>query len=311
MSNMAVTGIKRRVNIKIASCSKDLMCGWLYPSGNSTPSNPGPAIVLAHGLGRTKELKLDVYADSFNRLRYTCVVFDYRCSGGSEGLPRGLIDWTRQQEDWKSAIRYTRQLEIVDPNQFGLFGTSFSGGHVIQLAATDKNIRAVISQCPFTSGLRSSLCTKIMAGTRLAWLGLQDVLFGLDKTPITVSLTGRSGESKQRPPSPVQDKILWKLTTLDSRADERSRRRQYLCTAYSRRSSLLTKGPCSVDFEIPFPQTWLLCVRYWMPDSFYYPRQRFSCTRRSKVGICQVRPERSDQVLFRDGPFRDLLWSSV
>ena len=193
---MAVAGIERRVNIKIASSSEDFMCGWLYPSQTFTPSKPGPAIVLAHGLGGTKELKLDVYADHFNQIGYTCIVFDYRCSGGSEGLPRGLIDWHKQQDDWKSVIKYTRQLEIVDPNQVGLFGTSFSGGHVIQLAATDRNIKAAISQCPFTSGWRSSLCTGIAAGIRLAGFGLLDTLFGSDKKPITVSLTGKPGEGK-------------------------------------------------------------------------------------------------------------------
>lgn len=193
---MAVAGIERRVNVRIASCSEDFMCGWLYSSQKFTASSPGPAIVLAHGLGGTKELKLDVYSDVFNRMGYTCVVFDYRCNGGSDGLPRGLIDWDQQQEDWKSAIKYTRQLESVDPNQVGLFGTSFSGGHVIQLAATDRNVKAAISQCPFTSGWQSTLCAGISAGLRLAALGLLDTLFGSDKRPITVSLTGKPGDSK-------------------------------------------------------------------------------------------------------------------
>lgn len=52
------------------------------------------------------------------------VVFDYRCNGGSERLPRGLIDWYQQQEDWKSAIRYTRLLENVDANLVGLLKTA-------------------------------------------------------------------------------------------------------------------------------------------------------------------------------------------
>ncbi|KAJ5371482.1 Alpha/Beta hydrolase protein [Penicillium cataractarum] len=192
---MAVAGIERRVDVKIASSSKEIICGWLYSSQKFTSSSRGPAIVLAHGLGGTKELKLDVYADCFNQMGYTCVVFDYRCSGGSEGLPRGLIDWHMQQEDWKAVIEYTRQLENVDPDQVGLFGTSFSGGHVIQLAALDKKLKAAISQCPFTSGWRSSLCTGVTVAPRLAALGLLDVLFGSDKKPITVSLTGKPGET--------------------------------------------------------------------------------------------------------------------
>lgn len=195
---MATAGIERRVDIRLASSSKDFMCGWLYSSQRFTASNPGPAIVLAHGLGGTKELKLDVYADKFNQMGYTCVVFDYRCTGGSEGLPRGLIDWNMQQEDWKSAIKYTRLLENVDADQVGVFGTSFSGGHVIQLAATDKKLKAAISQCPFTSGLQSTFCTGITVALRLAGLGLLDILFGSDEKPITVSLTGKPGESKSR-----------------------------------------------------------------------------------------------------------------
>lgn len=193
---MAVAGIERRVDIKLASSSKDFMCGWLYSSRQFTASNPGPAIVLAHGLGGTKEFKLDVYADIFNLMGYTCVVFDYRCNGGSEGLPRGLIDWHQQQEDWKSAIKYTRLLENVDANQVGLFGTSFSGGHVIQLAATDKKLKAVISQCPFTSGWQSTLCTGIAVAPKLGGLGLLDILFGSDEKPITVLLAGKPGEGK-------------------------------------------------------------------------------------------------------------------
>ena len=72
---MAVAGIERRVDIRISSSSRDFMCGWLYSSHKFTVSNPGSAIVLAHGLGGTKakELKLDVYADNFNQMGYTCV----------------------------------------------------------------------------------------------------------------------------------------------------------------------------------------------------------------------------------------------
>lgn len=195
---MAGGGIERRVDVEIASSSKDLICGWCFPSQRFTSSNPGPAIVLAHGLGGTKELRLDAYADKFNQFGYTCVVFDYRCSGGSEGLPRGLVDWKQQQEDWKSVIKYTRQLENVDPDQVGLFGTSFSGGHVIKLAADDKNIKAVVSQCPFTSGWQSSLCAGTVPALKLAALGLLDTFFGSDTRPITVQLTGKPGESKSR-----------------------------------------------------------------------------------------------------------------
>lgn len=192
---MANAGLDRRADIEIPS-AKDRMVGWLYSSEKYTASNPGPAIVLAHGLGGTKELQLDVYADKFNKLGYTCVVFDYRCSGASTGLPRGLVDFAKQQEDWHAALEYTRQLDNVDPERVGIFGTSFGGGHVIQVAAADKRIKAVISQCPFTDGIESSLTCGLTTIPKLMSLGIRDTLFGTDDKPITVPLVGHPGEGK-------------------------------------------------------------------------------------------------------------------
>lgn len=192
---MANAGIENRRDIEIPS-GNDRMVGWLYSSKKYTSSNRGPAIVLGHGLGATKELKLDVYADKFNQMGYTAVVFDYRCNGGSTGLPRGLIDWNMQQADWHAALDYVRHLENVDPERVGIFGTSFGGGHVIQVGATDKRIKAVISQCPFTDGIRSALCCGFMALPRLLLLGIRDTLFGTDKDPVTVDLVGSPGQGE-------------------------------------------------------------------------------------------------------------------
>ncbi|CAI7644622.1 unnamed protein product [Penicillium bialowiezense] len=174
-----------RINIQIPT-SQAPLSSWLYPSASKSRS----AVILAHGLGGTKELKLSNYATSFQKAGYTCVVFDYRCNGETAGQPRGLVDWSMQQEDWKSAIAYTRQLEDVDSDCVALFGTSFSGGHVIQLAAEDHRIRAVISQCPFTDGVRSSMCVGPRALPGLAWAGVKDTLFG----GTTVKLVGAPGD---------------------------------------------------------------------------------------------------------------------
>ena len=193
---MANAGAERRINVEIPS-SNERMAGWLYASSKYNASKPGPALVLAHGLGATKEFRLDVYADEFNRMGYTVLVFDYRCNGGSTGKPRGLIDWNYQQADWHAAIDYIRHHEAVDPERVGLFGTSFSGGHVMQVGASDHKLKAVISQCPFTDGLRSALCCGIPPLPKLLSLGIRDFLFGTDDEPVRVPLCGRPGEGKQ------------------------------------------------------------------------------------------------------------------
>lgn len=134
--------------------------GWLYEpktTAQSAIQTPGPIIVLAHGLAGVKEMRLDAFAERFVAAGYRCLVFDYRHFGASSGEPRQLLDIARQQEDWRSALTYARAVEGVDPERVVIWGTSFGGGHVIHTAARDPRVAAVISQCPFTDGLASSL----------------------------------------------------------------------------------------------------------------------------------------------------------
>ena len=68
------------------------------------------------------------------------------------GEPRQLLDIPSQLADWAAAIAYVRTLEEIDTTRIALWGTSFSGGHVIVTAAQDPAIAAVIAQNPFTDG---------------------------------------------------------------------------------------------------------------------------------------------------------------
>ena len=54
---------------------------WLYlPQGG----RPAPIIVMAHGLGGVRQMRLDSYAERFQAAGYACLVFDYRHFGGSQ-----------------------------------------------------------------------------------------------------------------------------------------------------------------------------------------------------------------------------------
>lgn len=185
-----------REDISIPSQGEKL-AAWLYPAARSkslSPSQRGPAIVLAHGLGAVKEMRLDAYSERFSAEGYTCVAFDYRCSGESTGKPRGLVDVEKQLEDWKVVIDYVRKIPYVDPTQIGIFGSSFGGGNVIRVAARDPTIKAAISQCPFTSGFHSSLTVGLTVLPKLAFMGMRDILFGTDEEPYNVPLVGHPGE---------------------------------------------------------------------------------------------------------------------
>lgn len=119
---------------------------WLYlPFGNKSY----PVIVMAHGLGGVKEMWLDRYAERFVAAGYACFLFDYRNYGASDGDKRQLINVKAQLNDWNSAIDFIKKDKRINQNKVLLFGSSFSGGHVITLSAFRKDITAAISQCPY------------------------------------------------------------------------------------------------------------------------------------------------------------------
>ncbi|MBF7729521.1 alpha/beta hydrolase [Pseudomonas sp. N040] len=160
------------------------------------PLGPGPfpVVVMAHGLGGTRKMRLPAFAERFVAAGYACLVFDYRHFGDSEGEPRQLLDIKRQLEDWKAAIAHVRRMDDVDPDRLALWGTSFGGGHVLTIAAEDAKVAAVISQCPFTDGLASILATEPLVSLRVSLLGLVDRIgswFGA--RPILIPLAGRPG----------------------------------------------------------------------------------------------------------------------
>ena len=112
-----------------------------------------PCVVMAHGFTGTRDERLPAYAERFVAAGLAVLVFDYRHFGESGGEPRQLVDIRRQLEDWKAAIGYARGLEGIDADRIALWGTSFSGGHVVRVASEDSRIAAVVSQVPFSTGL--------------------------------------------------------------------------------------------------------------------------------------------------------------
>jgi hypothetical protein len=124
--------------------------GWFYTADNS--SGPAPTIVMAHGFSAVKEMYLDKYAETFAAAGFNALVFDNRNFGASDGEPRQEIDPWQQIRDYRHAITYASELAETDINRIGIWGTSYSGGHVLVVAAIDRRVKAVVSQVPMVSG---------------------------------------------------------------------------------------------------------------------------------------------------------------
>src|ERR1700738_5067190 len=124
--------------------------GWLYTpeSGNG----PFPTIVMAHGFSAVKEMYLDKFAEAFAQAGLAALVFDNRNFGASDGEPRQEIDPWLQTRDYRDAITWASSLPEVDPDRIGIWGSSYSGAHVLVVGAIDRRVKAVVSQVPLISG---------------------------------------------------------------------------------------------------------------------------------------------------------------
>lgn len=155
---------------------------WL-PAGTAKP----PVIVMAHGFGALRDWGLKPYAERFVQAGFAVLRFDYRGFGKSGGQPRRVVNGKEHVKDWSSAIDAVRQRKDVDGARVGLWGTSYSGGHVLQVAADrPEAVKAVSSQVPFVSGWQSSLTFPLKYQPVAAWYALRDLMRSDSETPLYV-----------------------------------------------------------------------------------------------------------------------------
>lgn len=128
--------------------------GWFYTSTKSTA--PLPCLILSHGFSALKEMELSTFASYFTtHLSLTCLVYDNRNFGSSDNhpsSPRQEIIPAQQCSDISDAITYAQSRDDVDENKIGIWGSSYSGGHVLWVGAVDRRVKAVLSQVPCVRG---------------------------------------------------------------------------------------------------------------------------------------------------------------
>ena len=140
-----------------------LTAQWFYAVQNE--GKKLPTVIIAHGWGGTAaNFRQD--AVDLARAGYLVMLFDYRGWGDSDGRVmlagqrpaaggtftaqvrelRGYVDPWEQTEDWFNAISYATAHPMVDAERIGIRGSSYSGGHVIYVAAHEPRVKALVSQ---------------------------------------------------------------------------------------------------------------------------------------------------------------------
>jgi len=184
--------------------SEGVMCeAWLYLP-TSSPKGKPPVVVMAHGLAAQKEFGLDKYAERFARAGAGVFVFDYRGFGGSDGEPRNLVHPGNHLADWRAAIQHiyssSELAPLLDVENIALWGTSFSGGHVVVTAADDRvnktRIKAVISQVPYLDPFSTLTGMDHWNSLKQVGLSIWDMLASfIGLPPVYMQLVGHPNET--------------------------------------------------------------------------------------------------------------------
>jgi len=135
-------------------------------SPKNPPSDKLPTIIMSHGWGGTAAL-LRPDGVAFARAGYLVVTIDYRGWGKSDSRliladkklekrdgkliaeveeVREVVDPIDQTTDITNAIHWVVGEKQCDRDRIGLWGSSYSGGHAVYVAARDARVKAFVSQ---------------------------------------------------------------------------------------------------------------------------------------------------------------------
>lgn len=170
---------------------RGVRCGaWMYrPLDIECP----PVVVMAHGFGAHRTYGLPPVAERFAHDGMAVLLFDHRYHGASGGEPRGLVDPFRQLDDWRAAIEFARGDSRLDGERLALWGTSFSGGHVISLAAENPSIAAIVAQVPYVDPVSTAGRMGPLAIGRLLFAGALDLVRSVFGGAHRIPVAGRPG----------------------------------------------------------------------------------------------------------------------
>ncbi|MGQ9844276.1 MAG: alpha/beta hydrolase [Spirochaetota bacterium] len=148
-----------------------------------------PVVVMAHGFGARMAWGLHPFADAFAQMGFAILMFDYRGFGKSQGSIPRLVYHKNHIQDYLAAISFVKTLPNIEPSKIILWGTSYSGGHVLSVASNDTTIAGVIAQVPFIDGLATAFNLPVKNIVQGMYFGLRDMIhILLHKKPYSIPI---------------------------------------------------------------------------------------------------------------------------
>lgn len=144
-------------NVTVTNPEGMKLVGWFIPSKN------GAVIIMQHGYKDNRAEMLNeagmMYWHGYGVLLTSVRAHDY---SEGEKITFGMYE----VQDMDAWYQYLLTRSDIDPNKIGMLGNSYGGMLVIQYAAQNKNIKAVVANSAFSS-LKDTVTTSVKYFTGL------------------------------------------------------------------------------------------------------------------------------------------------
>jgi pimeloyl-ACP methyl ester carboxylesterase len=175
--------------VQIATADGHKLSAWYVPSRNRT------AVLLSHGSGGSRE-RLVAHIRMLARHGYGVLALDNPGNGESEGHANGLGD--NAQPGIDAALGWLSRRPDVDPSRIAAYGTSLGGEVVLERAARDPRISAVVADGAARPSDSTDAADVGATEQAITWLTMQ-VVRGVSGTHSAPSLFGLMPRISPRP----------------------------------------------------------------------------------------------------------------
>jgi fermentation-respiration switch protein FrsA (DUF1100 family) len=141
------------------------LVGTLYIPEDYKSGERRPLIIINSGYQGFNAFYPKMFSNYLTEAGFLCLGFDYRGFAASEGK-QGKVVLAEQIEDIKNALTFAQTRPEVDPERIGLMGWGMGASNCIELAATDKRVKAVAALNGFYDGERWLRSTHTEEGWR-------------------------------------------------------------------------------------------------------------------------------------------------
>jgi len=170
-SDVSVQSIKSTFQAEGALCA-----ATLHLPPDATPQAPLPGILMVGGWGSVQKALTSSFVHRFVEAGHAVMEFDHPGWGASGGFPRQGINPWRRRRVTDTALAHLKAQPWVAAERIVLWGTSFGGGHVVDVAAQHPELQGAIVQVPMLDGLAATLSMSPWRQLQFSALGLVDAL---------------------------------------------------------------------------------------------------------------------------------------